>query len=75
MKRRLRILGFMAAFSSAGILLQGTCIANGINIGLAGLDFCALLGPNCTLGPIAPCGDPTTSEDDLLIDCPAPVDP
>ncbi len=47
----------------------------GLNIALAGLDFCALIGPNCTLGPIAPCGDPTTSEDDLLIDCPAPVDP
>ena len=75
MKRRLRILGFMAALSSAGILLQTACIANALNIGLSGLDFCALIGPKCTLGPIAPCGDPTTAEDDLLVDCPAPVDP
>lgn len=72
MKRRMRILGLVAALSSAGFLFQADCIATGINISLAGIDFCALLGPNCTLGPIAPCGDPTTSEDDLLADCPPP---
>lgn len=75
MKRRLRILTCLAALSCAGILLQGSCIATGFNVALAGIDFCSIIGPNCVFGPFAPCGDPTTADDDLLFDCPAPVTP
>ncbi len=76
MKRRVRILTCLAALSCAGILLQGgQCISTGINIALAGLDFCSIIGPNCVFGPFAPCGDPTTDADDLLFDCPPPVIP
>lgn len=75
MKRRKRMLTLAAALLTAGMVFQTQCIATAANIALAGLDFCSLIGPNCTLGPIAPCGDPTTRDDDLLIDCPDPVDP
>jgi len=54
-----------------GTLSQlGGCFAAGFNNMLAAIDFCSVLGPDCVLGPIAPCGDPDTPLDDLLTDCP-----
>lgn len=72
-RNRLRL---MLGVLTCGTLLQlGNCISVAATIGLGTLDFCALLGPDCTLGPIAPCGDPTTTMDDFLLDCPLPPDP
>lgn len=71
MKRRLRAMTVFAAVVTSGVLIQG-CLPAVLNIGLAGIDFCSLLGPNCVLGPIAPCGNPNTTADDLLVDCPPP---
>lgn len=73
MKRKIRVISLAAAWLSMGMVLQvGGCLTAAANTALAAVDFCALLGPDCTFGPIAPCGDPTTSADDLLIDCPKP---
>lgn len=60
---------------SGGLMAQfGGCILTGLGGSILGaLDFCSLLGPDCVLGPLAPCGDPATAEDDLLVDCPAPT--
>jgi len=63
----------LAALCTAGMVFQTQCIATGINLGLAGIDFCALLGPDCTLGPIAPCGNPDNPFDNLLVDCPGTI--
>jgi len=74
MKRRNRTKALLAALVCGTVLQFGSCISAAGTVILATLDFCALLGPDCTLGPIAPCGDPTTAADDLLTDCPPPPD-
>ncbi len=76
MKRWMRKAAVAAMFTGVGVVFQlGSCIATSINIGLSVVDFCSLLGPDCTLGPIAPCGDPTVIEDNLLVDCPVTIVP
>ncbi|MCK6483248.1 MAG: hypothetical protein HUU22_07275 [Phycisphaerae bacterium] len=70
-RSRLTVVAAVALCST--VLQLGGCMTAGINGLLATFDFCAVLGPDCTLGPIAPCGDPTTDEDDLLLDCPPPT--
>lgn len=71
MKRWMRRAAVAAMFTGVGVVFQlGSCIATSLNVGLSAIDFCALLGPDCTLGPIAPCGSPLTPLDNLLVDCP-----
>ena len=73
MRKRVRVK-LLAAVLLCGMMMQfGGCFVAVINAGLATLDFCALLGPDCVLGPISPCGDPTTADDDILVDCPPPI--
>lgn len=71
-KRKARTAVFVSLVLCGGLIAQfGGCLLTGFNGGLLGaVDFCALLGPDCVLGPLAPCGDPTTTADDLLVDCP-----
>src|SRR5262249_6877846 len=74
MKRMARTKWLLTLVLSGAALTQlGPCGAAYVNGGLAAFDFCAILGPDCTLGPIAPCGNPLTSQDDLLLDCPKPI--
>jgi len=76
MKRWMRKAAVAAVFTGVGVVFQlGSCIATSINIGLSAIDFCALLGPDCTLGPIAPCGSPLSPQDNLLVDCPGVIFP
>jgi len=76
MKRRMRKAAFVAMCAGIGIVFQfgGSCIATSLTIGMSAIDFCSLLGPNCTLGPIAFCGNPLVIEDNLLVDCPIIVE-
>ena len=78
MKRFKRTAVLAAMFTGVGVLFQlgiGGCIATSLNVGLSAIDFCSLLGSDCTLGPIAPCGDPRFPQDDLLVDCPFTTTP
>jgi len=72
MKRRVRKAAFLAMCAGVGIAFQsiGSCVATSLTIASSIIDFCSLLGPDCTLGPIAPCGDPLNPADNLLVDCP-----
>ena len=55
----------------AGVLMQlGPCGSALFSGFLASIDFCSILGPDCTLGPISPCGNPNDQLDNLLLDCP-----
>ena len=74
MKRFKRKAVLAAMFTGVGILFQfGSCIPTALTIGMSAIDFCALLGDDCTLGPIAPCGTPLSPFDNLLVDCPGPL--
>src|SRR5438552_15226255 len=71
MKRMVRSKWLIGVLLCGAVLTQlGPCGAGIFNGLLATVDFCSVLGPDCTLGPIAPCGDPNTTIDDLLLDCP-----
>ena len=75
MKRFKRKAVLAAMFTSVGFLFQfAFCIPTGLTMGSAAIDFCSLLGPDCTLGPIAFCGNPNTPLDNLLVDCPGVVE-
>jgi len=72
----MRMFTLAATVLTAGMVFQlGACLTNGAIIGMAGFDFCSLLGPNCTLGPFGFCGSNLTAADDLLVDCPPPLTP
>jgi hypothetical protein len=74
MKKKARLACIVAFVLTGGVMMQfGGCLTALASSGIAAIDFCSLLGPNCVLGPIAPCGDPTTTADDLLLDCPKPA--
>jgi hypothetical protein len=71
MKRTLRMFKWTAVILGSGVLFQfGNCGAAWANTGLAAFDFCALLGENCTFGPIGFCGNPNIAGDEILVDCP-----
>jgi len=83
-KRHLVVV--VASVLGGGLLLQlGNCAAIAANLTLGAVDVCAFsFTPECTFGPVAPCGIPDTrtvapdgtlgpirnAEDDLLLDCP-----
>ena len=79
--KRLKLI--LAAALAGGVATQfGGCSTALLNGALASFDFCAILGPDCRLGPIAPCGATTCTTDaecqaarldDLLLDCPPPT--
>ena len=73
MKRKTRRVALALLVCGFGTLTQvGACVSSALNIGAGTIDFCTLIGNNCTLGPIAFCGNRTTNADDLLIDCQDP---
>lgn len=80
--KRMKVVAAMVL--AGGIATQfGGCTSSLVSGGLAVFDFCAILGPDCRIGPIAPCGRSTYDgseqdfalavADDLLVDCPAPT--
>jgi len=86
-----RVIVVAASLMGGGVLLQlGNCAAQAANFALGAADFCAFsLTPECTFGPLAPCGIPDTrtidangnlgpiqnAEDDILLDCPVTLIP
>jgi len=71
----MRKAAFAVMCAGVGVVFQfgGGCVATALTIGSSAIDFCALLGDDCTLGPIAFCGNPDFIEDNLLVDCPINV--
>jgi hypothetical protein len=72
-----RRVAILLALVLGGTMLLDTsgCVTFAGSDALQAVDFCAIF--DCTGGflggVINPCGDPTTRDDDLLLDCPAPI--
>jgi hypothetical protein len=89
--KRRHVFVMTASLLGGGTLLQfGNCAALAANLTLGAIDFCSFsLTPECTFGPVAPCGIPDfatidangvigpvqNAEDDLLLDCPVTLVP
>jgi len=71
--RRTKAALLLVLVLSSGTLFQGAsgCVTFTGQGLLSSFDFCYLLDcQNLLFGLLRPCNDPTTSEDDVLQDCP-----